>query len=1240
MKLFRKLVSIAVGAAILTSSVAFSISAGAADIDSGSAVASEPNLQEKAEDGVILHAFNWSYNSIRENLPQIAAAGYSTVQTSPVTQPKDYGTSSDVAGQWWKLYQPVSLSVAESSWLGTKDELTALCEEAEKYGIKIIVDIVANHMANYVEASGSENPNKLSDEVNTYEPEIYSDYDAYFHSEKYGATDSSPTSVTRGHVTNCPDLNSANEFVQSKLYGLLAECIDCGVDGFRFDAAKHIETEDDPSVGSDFWVNTLDKAKVYYKEKTGKDLFAYGEILNTVGTGRKVTGYTKRMRVTDNTTGNNILSGVVKGNTKMASTATYSVSGGADKAVLWAESHDTYEDKDERSSTAFIDDSKIVKAWAIVAAKKDATALYLARPGSAKMGEASTDLTYKSNVVSEVNKFHNAFANVKKEKTGSSGSFVYVARGNSGIVITNVVGDAADVSLEGTGLAQGEYTDTVTGCKFTVNASGVLSGSIGDTGVAVVYKSTATPRVIASVESGSFTTDTMTVQLTLENAVSGTYALEDSTPTAFTGSPTIRIGSDYEVGETITLNLTATDADGNTASSTYLYTKKPSTASGVYIFLNPERKKNWTNINCFVYDETTVAGSTFSNGGWPGQEMQFDEASGMYYIEVPAVSVTSSLNLADSPNTYVIFNAITTKGAATQYPAAKAREEEKFKLQGKSHIFALTGPVSWEVTDLTPAPVVVEATDVTKTPSDTEPSSEPQPVQLGIYGDANLDGVITVSDVSMIQREVAEFEPRMTGLAYDLSDVDGDGSVTVKDVTYIQIFLAEYSTGYAHTNEPYYGNNSTAVKENIDFFPERSVYCSANRAVKNESSGFMPAASNGKTASVGAQTGIRGDANMDGVVDVKDVTAVQREVSEFEPRLEGFAKTLADVDKDGSITVKDITALQIYLAEFESGYGNAGEPVSLEPFTVTAKSNFFPENTASFDSDAEYITVTYSINCDKDLLGTDWLLTYDGTALQPYGSDFMPFVSGLAFNTAPHSVDYGVSGNYSCLTLSPLKMSGKDAVPFVSVTFKVLDAMNTTVELTVKDLVVSKLNSGETTSHKVNETDLVEDGQTKTPDAAYKLITSVYSGSFDEDYSDPDDPTIVYEPEVPTTAPTQPSTAPTTAPTQPTTQPTTVSQKVVYLNAYWTSYGNMEDFWIWTWNTSSDGVWIKGTGEPSLVTFTGDIKNNLLFARVQKGSAPVWGSTVWNQTSDQVTRLGGTFVTTGYSDEIMLGSWQ
>ncbi|MEE0675127.1 MAG: alpha-amylase, partial [Ruminococcus sp.] len=95
MKVFRKLVSIVAAATVLTSSLAFSISAQAAQVDDSAAVASEPNIQENAGDGVILHAFNWSYNSIKQNLPQIAAAGYSTVQTSPVTQPKDFGPWSD-----------------------------------------------------------------------------------------------------------------------------------------------------------------------------------------------------------------------------------------------------------------------------------------------------------------------------------------------------------------------------------------------------------------------------------------------------------------------------------------------------------------------------------------------------------------------------------------------------------------------------------------------------------------------------------------------------------------------------------------------------------------------------------------------------------------------------------------------------------------------------------------------------------------------------------------------------------------------------------------------------------------------------------------------------------------------------------------------------------------------------------------------------------------------------------------
>jgi hypothetical protein len=86
--------------------------------------------------------------------------------------------------------------------------------------------------------------------------------------------------MTRGHVSACPDLNTANSTVQQKILALLKDCIDCGVDGFRFDAAKHIETESDGSVYSSFWANTLDQAKTYYKGKTGKDLFAVARTSN------------------------------------------------------------------------------------------------------------------------------------------------------------------------------------------------------------------------------------------------------------------------------------------------------------------------------------------------------------------------------------------------------------------------------------------------------------------------------------------------------------------------------------------------------------------------------------------------------------------------------------------------------------------------------------------------------------------------------------------------------------------------------------------------------------------------------------------------------------------------------------------------------------------------------------------------------------------------------------------------
>lgn len=821
MKKAKKIASLVVASALLTSSFAAITSVNAAEVDSSAQTASaDSTLRDKVGDGVMLHAFNWSYNTIKENLPAIAAAGYTTVQTSPVQQPKDYSTSGDVTGQWWKLYQPISFHIAEQSWLGTKDDLKSLCDEADKYGIKIICDIVSNHIANADETR----PDSVSNQVKKYEPEFYKKRRTYTRTYKGDANDSSVQAVVQGHVSKCPDLVTNDTAVQTYIINLLKECIDCGVDGFRFDAAKHIETEDDGEYASDYWKNITTSASSYYTQKTGDDLYIYGEILNNCGADRSYSSYTKYINVTDNRTGDAVLYNVTKGKASTATNAKYKSGVAASNAVLWAESHDTYEGNSGSSgfsNTADVSDENVVKAWAIVASRKDSTALFFARPGTALMGGVSTDTTYKSTAVSEINKFHNLFVG-QSEKLGSSGNIAYVARGTSGIVLSNCKGTNASVSISGTGLADGKYTDTVSGAEFTV-ANGVLTGSIGKTGVAVVYNGTTTPKAINSVESGSFRGDTMTLTLGLENATSGTYCLDDSTPVKFTGTTSIRIGSDYKPGETINLTVTATDGV-KTSSMVYKYTKSTAQESGVYVFFNPATQKGWSApYQVYIYDETTNKGTVYKNANWPGEAMTLDPATGYYYYEVPKSSsisadeddenqAPSDFDLSTSANTRVI---ISEKGGE-QYPG---RTDTPISLNGSSKAFSLTKAGTWEDTTLTPTKVEIEATDVTKG-SAAEPTTKPvpstqpttaqpatEPSGNAVYGDVNGDGDITVVDATLVQKHVVQLET-LSADKQILADVNGDNTISVVDATLIQKYIVQLKD-WGRTGDVYQAEQPT-----------------------------------------------------------------------------------------------------------------------------------------------------------------------------------------------------------------------------------------------------------------------------------------------------------------------------------------------------------------------------------------------------------------------------------------------
>ncbi|MBQ1853694.1 MAG: hypothetical protein II136_01765, partial [Prevotella sp.] len=96
------------------------------------------SLPSKIKDGVILHCFNWKYSDIKNSLSQIKAAGFVAVQTSPA-QSNYEGSCS-----WNTLYRPRD-SKAGPNALGTSSDLKALCDAAHALGMKVIVDVVANH---------------------------------------------------------------------------------------------------------------------------------------------------------------------------------------------------------------------------------------------------------------------------------------------------------------------------------------------------------------------------------------------------------------------------------------------------------------------------------------------------------------------------------------------------------------------------------------------------------------------------------------------------------------------------------------------------------------------------------------------------------------------------------------------------------------------------------------------------------------------------------------------------------------------------------------------------------------------------------------------------------------------------------------------------------------------------------------------------------------------------------------
>ena len=521
-------------------------------------------LKDNIQDGVILHCFDWTLADIQAEIPNIAKAGFTAVQTSPVHERAGKGSV------WYDVYRPYDFKIGNG--LGSEADLKALCAEAHKYGVKVIVDVVANH---------TDHPNvaeRLKDE-------------SLYH-ERFGVGSWNDRHQVTFGMIGMWDLDTNNPTVQAIIKQYIQDLKACGVDGVRWDAIKHIGL---PSEGDSFMQNVVDQ-----------EMYNYGEILDSTGGDDNVLfpEYQTYMSITDNGYGNGFANSFAGGSINGSEGNFNQRNAKTEKLVYWGESHDTYANDGGESKEK--SQNVIDRAYAVVAGNNGATALYFSRPAQKakndiRFGDKGS-VHFKDAEVAQVNHMHNVCAGEPNYYVKGNGVCAQVRK--SGAIIVLGSGSNRDVTVangagDGKWLKSGTYKDMVSGGAFTVNAS-TISGHVGESGIAVIYNAgpiVLTPEVVFNpVDGTAFSDESLTVTATPLNATSAWIQVNGGEKQNFTAAKQFTVGADVAYGKNVTITWGATDKEGKTETGSVTYKKVKA-----YV---PELDKA-DEISCFL--ETTNA---------------------------------------------------------------------------------------------------------------------------------------------------------------------------------------------------------------------------------------------------------------------------------------------------------------------------------------------------------------------------------------------------------------------------------------------------------------------------------------------------------------------------------------------------------------------------------------------------------------------------------------------------------
>ncbi len=180
--------------------------------------------------------FRWKWNDVaKECTNWLGPQGYGAVQVSP-----PHGAAN--LGFWYDIYQPVDYTLLNSA-MGTEGEFQTMVNTCHAANVRVYADVVVNHMA---PGSGTAT-NGRTWNANTYSYPFFGVNDFHANCSIQDTDYGSPGN--QSNIRNCRlvgliDLATETTYVRGQVKNYLTKLLNMGVDGFRFDASKHMQPAD------------------------------------------------------------------------------------------------------------------------------------------------------------------------------------------------------------------------------------------------------------------------------------------------------------------------------------------------------------------------------------------------------------------------------------------------------------------------------------------------------------------------------------------------------------------------------------------------------------------------------------------------------------------------------------------------------------------------------------------------------------------------------------------------------------------------------------------------------------------------------------------------------------------------------------------------------------------------------------------------------------------------------------